>query len=84
MNDTIANIANTAPAHLVDTPNLERPDDFYQALIEAHAPLQPAESHAFNARLVLLLANHIGSLGVLREALHAARPDTGAATDTAH
>ena len=75
MNATIASIAPIAPIavpQLIDTPHLERPDDFYQALIEAHAPLQPAESHAFNARLVLLLANHIGSLDVLRQALHAA------------
>ena len=58
--------------HLIDTPHLERPDDFYQALIEAHQPLTTAQSHAFNARLVLLLANHIGTLQVLREALGAA------------
>lgn len=59
--------------HLIDIPNLESPDDFYQALIEAHLPLDAGQSHAFNARLVLLLANHIGSLDVLREALRAAR-----------
>lgn len=47
-------------------------DDFYEALIAAHANLSEAESHAFNARLVLILANHIGSLPVLREALEAA------------
>lgn len=58
--------------HLIDTPHLERPDDFYQALIEAHQPLTTAQSHAFNARLVLLLANHIGAIDVLREALQAA------------
>jgi hypothetical protein len=47
-------------------------DDFYEALIAAHANLSEAESHAFNARLVLILANHIGSLPVLRQALQAA------------
>jgi hypothetical protein len=57
---------------LVTTSNLASPDDAYQALIDAHRPLSEAESHAFNARLVLLLANHIGSLDVLREALAAA------------
>ena len=57
---------------LITTPHLEAPDDFYEALIEAHQNLSPDQSHAFNARLVLVLANHIGSTGVLREALAAA------------
>jgi hypothetical protein len=59
--------------HLNTAPNLEAPDDFYEALIEAHQGLSTDESHAFNARLVLVLANHIGSLPVLREALAAAQ-----------
>jgi hypothetical protein len=58
---------------LITAPNLGTPDDFYQALIETHRDLSAPESHALNARLVLLLANHIGSLDVLREALQAAR-----------
>jgi hypothetical protein len=58
---------------LITAPNLNAPDDFYEALIETHQGLSAAESHALNARLVLLLANHIGSLDVLREALQAAR-----------
>lgn len=58
---------------LITTPNLMAPDEFYQALIEMHQDLSLAQSQALNARLVLLLANHIGSLDVLREALHAAR-----------
>ena len=58
---------------LITTPNLESPDDFYEALIEAHRDLPNDESHALNARLVLLLANHIGSLSVLQQALQAAR-----------
>lgn len=53
--------------------NLESPDDFYQALIEAHRDLSTQQSHAMNARLVLLLANQIGSSVVLQEALNAAR-----------
>ena len=60
--------------HLVTEPNLESPDDFYEALIDAHRGLDAAQSQALNARLVLLLANHVGSLQVLREALEAARP----------
>lgn len=58
---------------LITTPHLTAPDDFYEALIDAHQDLAPHDSHALNARLVLLLANHIGSPDVLREALHAAR-----------
>jgi len=58
---------------LVTAPNLSAPDDFYEALIATHEGLAPAESHALNARLVLLLANHIGALPVLREALRLAR-----------
>lgn len=61
------------PQQLITTANLESPDDFYEVLIDAHQGLDSEESHAFNARLVLLLANHIGSLDVLRQALVAAR-----------
>ena len=49
-------------------------DDFYDALIQAHRGLTDAQSELLNARLVLLLANHIGDLDVLREALALARP----------
>lgn len=48
-------------------------DDFYAALLDAHAGLTEAESSALDARLLLLLANHIGELAVIREALFAAR-----------
>ena len=49
-------------------------DDFYELLIQRHAGLSDAQSAGMNARLVLLLANHIGDLRVLREALDAADP----------
>ena len=58
---------------LITSPHLESPDDFYEALIEAHRDLDNPASHALNARLVLLLANHVGSLDVLQQALQAAR-----------
>jgi hypothetical protein len=58
---------------LVTEPNLDAPDDFYEALIDAHRDLSPEASHALNARLILLLANHIGRLDVLRKALALAR-----------
>lgn len=59
--------------NLITTPNLEAPDDFYEALIEAHQGLSTEESHAYNARLVLVLANHIGTTAVLRQAFEAAK-----------
>lgn len=58
---------------LITTPNLDAPDDFYEALIETHRDLSAEQSHALNARLVLLLANHIGQQPILQQALEAAR-----------
>ena len=58
---------------LITTPNFDHADDFYEALIDAHQDLSTADSHALNARLVLLLANHVGTLAVLRQALAAAQ-----------
>lgn len=60
-------------------PNLEAPDAFYEALIEAHRDLTPEQSHRLNARLILLLANQVGDLAVLREALAHARAGLAAA-----
>ncbi len=48
-------------------------DDFYQMLVDGHRELSDAQSELMNARLVLLLANHIGDLRVLREAIELAR-----------
>ena len=56
-------------------PNLSAPDDIYEALIKAHEGLTPAQSEALNARLILILINHIGDESVIRQALHAARGD---------
>lgn len=55
-------------------PNIPDPDDFYDALLKAHDGLSDAESMAFNARLILILANHIGDRDVLRVALETALP----------
>ncbi len=55
------------------TPNFSDPDAFYSELLEAHEGLSKAESDAFNARLIMVLSNHIGDLEVLRPALAAAR-----------
>jgi hypothetical protein len=53
--------------------HIQQPDDFYQALIDAHAGLTDEQSAALNARLVLLLANQIGDLATLQQAIAAAR-----------
>jgi len=56
-------------------PNLAQPDDFYQALLDAHQDLSEAQSQMLNAKLILLLANHIGTPAVLDEALRLARAE---------
>ncbi|AXA79799.1 DUF2783 domain-containing protein [Achromobacter xylosoxidans] len=53
--------------------NLAAPDDFYEALIDAHRDLSNEQSQEMNAALILLLANHLGDMAVLREALAQAR-----------
>jgi hypothetical protein len=63
---------------LVTTPNLAAPDDFYEALIELHRGLSEGQSALVNAKLVLLLANHVGDAQVLRAAMAAAREDVTA------
>ncbi len=50
-------------------------DDFYDVLIEMHRDLSDEQSEEVNTRLILLLANHIGDLSVLKEAMTAARED---------
>ncbi|HQR22148.1 MAG TPA: DUF2783 domain-containing protein [Burkholderiaceae bacterium] len=62
---------------LTTEPKLDRPDDFYQALIDAHAGLSLEQSAALNARLILLLANQVGDLDTLRAAIAAAREASG-------
>ncbi len=59
-------------AELNTKANIQAPDDFYAELLAIHEGLSKAESDALNARLVLLLANHIGDSQVLSQALHAA------------
>ncbi|MEO9615173.1 MAG: DUF2783 domain-containing protein [Nitratireductor sp.] len=57
---------------LVTQPNISGPDDFYAELLALHDGRDKADSDAINARLILLLANHIGDRNVLREAFEAA------------
>ena len=54
------------------SPRLDDPDGLFEALVEAHRGLDPEASRRLDARLILLLANHIGSVAVVREAIAAA------------
>ena len=54
-------------------PNIAEPDEFYEALMAAHRGLSSQQSGRVNARLILLLANQIGDLDTLRDALAKAR-----------
>jgi hypothetical protein len=53
--------------------NFVKPDDAFRAIVEAHRGLSEAESADLDAALVLALANHIGDLEVLREAIELAK-----------
>ena len=68
---------------LIVEPNMHQPgqppgdlhagDEFYEALLDAHQGLNEEQSDALNARLILTLANHIGDVQVLKEAIEVAR-----------
>ncbi|WP_036552333.1 DUF2783 domain-containing protein [Neptunomonas japonica] len=58
---------------LITEANLPRPDDFYQVLTDMHRDLTDEQSADVNARLILLLSNHIGDQYVLEEAMTIAR-----------
>lgn len=58
---------------LITEPNLNRTDDFYEALIDMHQGLSEEQSHAVNAKMILILSNHIGDLSVLKQAMQIAR-----------
>jgi hypothetical protein len=53
-------------------PNIPGEDAFFAALVDAHEGLTEAQSAAFNARLVFLLANQIGDAVVLARCIKAA------------
>jgi hypothetical protein len=52
--------------------NLTHPDDVYNLIVDAHRGLDETQCRAFDARLILLLANHVGDADVIREAVAAA------------
>jgi hypothetical protein len=65
---------------LSTTSNFASPDDAFRLVVEAHHGLDDEQSAVLDAALVLILANHIGDLDVLREALELAKRrlvDTG-------
>lgn len=66
-------------ARLVREDRLERPDDLFELLIEARRGLTPDETLRLDAKIILLLANHIGDQGVLAEAIAQARQTTAPA-----
>ena len=53
------------------------PDDFYARLIELHEGRSSAESHKINAKVIMMLANHIGDTDVLYEVLDYVGKDLG-------
>ncbi len=57
-------------------PNLSHPDDVYQALIDLHTGLSDEDSRKVSAKLILLLANHIGDESVILDAIEIARRTT--------
>jgi Protein of unknown function (DUF2783) len=60
---------------LITAPNLAHPDDTYAALLAAHDGLTKDQSDALNARLILILCNHIGDQAVIGQALALAAGD---------
>ena len=53
--------------------NFEKPDDAFRVIVEAHRGLSDEQSAELDVALVLILANHIGDIGVLREAIELAQ-----------
>lgn len=60
-------------AKLVTTSQFPNPDEAYVTLVEARRGLSDADAAELDTRLVLILANHIGDMDVLREAIALAR-----------
>lgn len=66
-------MSETVTGELILEPHIDDGDGFYDELLAAHEGLDDAASRALDARLVLLLCNHVGDRGVIREALRIAR-----------
>ena len=63
-------------ARLNTHPNIDRPDDVYELLVDLHHQRTDIESLRVYAKLVMLLANHIGDVNVLCEAISLAGATT--------
>jgi hypothetical protein len=61
---------------LTTSSNFTKPDDAFRAIVEAHRDLSEEQSADFDTAMVLILANHIGDIEVLREAITLARRRT--------
>ena len=69
-------------ASLILNANLKDHDDVYQAIMDMHRGLTDEQSEKATAKLVLLLANHIGDPQVILEAAAAVRANTLGATSS--
>ncbi len=58
---------------LITDPNIADGDGFYAALLEATEGLSETEINQFNARLILILSNHVGDKDILSEAIEIAK-----------
>jgi hypothetical protein len=54
------------------SPRLDDPDGLFEALVEAHRDLDAEASRCLDARIIFILANHIGSTTTVREAIQIA------------
>ena len=54
------------------TLNFQDADAFYESLLDAHQALSREESEAFNARLILVMANQLGNTALLLACISAA------------
>ena len=68
---------------LIRTPNIADPDAFYKELMDAQRELDDEQAAMMNAKLVLLLANHVGDRATLSEAIGIAAGERLQAAGTA-
>jgi hypothetical protein len=59
-------------SNLNTEPNIKNADDFYADLLAIHEGSSKQQSDAINAKLILILANHIGDSAILSAALKTA------------
>jgi hypothetical protein len=57
---------------LQSTLNIADHDAFYKELIDSQRDMNDEQAELMNAKLIIILANHIGDRGVLRAAIRKA------------